>query len=265
MITCTTACSRHMERVIGVLHLQANKRYGYSKKGAPLYRFTPLSRTLTPAPGPAKVGFRRAREHAFRDVYVVVEYVEHAGGAPPTGAIGARALLVDVLGPLDAYAAGLLAIQYRHVGYRRARLCPSAIAPAQVAQKPGASTPRSPCTAARESTTGCEDAIYCTIDPEGCRDIDDAVGFVARSCASGSKSGGERERERTYELSVSITDVNACVAPGDAVDAYYQRQASSLYRPDGTVSNALPAALATDRCSLQPGVARRHFIDGFLR
>lgn len=86
-------------------------------------------------------------------------------------------------------------------------------------------------------------AILCTIDPEGCRDVDDAVSFLPgrKQCVVG----------------VHIADVSAHVPQGSALDRWFLEQPCSLYRPDGKVLHSLPEALSTDACSILADEPRR--------
>ncbi|HEX3769519.1 MAG TPA: VacB/RNase II family 3'-5' exoribonuclease, partial [Polyangiaceae bacterium] len=81
-----------------------------------------------------------------------------------------------------------------------------------------------------------------TIDPEDARDHDDAV-WVERS-----ERGG-------YRAWIAIADVSTYVTPGTAIDEEAKTRGCSIYLPDRAIP-MLPRALASNLCSLLPGVDR---------
>ena len=80
-----------------------------------------------------------------------------------------------------------------------------------------------------------------TVDPEGSRDLDQAVAVERR---------GEG-----YRVSYAIADVAAFVAPGGALDAETHRRGVTLYGPDGSVP-LHPPVLSAGAASLLPGQDR---------
>jgi exoribonuclease R len=84
-------------------------------------------------------------------------------------------------------------------------------------------------------------ALY-TVDPEGSRDLDQALGIERRP------GGG-------YRVSYAIADVAAFVTPGGALDAEAHRRGVTLYAPDRSVP-LHPEVLSTGAASLLPGQVR---------
>ena len=82
-----------------------------------------------------------------------------------------------------------------------------------------------------------------TIDPEGARDLDQAM-HIAR----------DPEREGGYVVHYAIADVAAFVSPGDPVDVEANRRGETLYGADSKVP-LHPTAISEDGCSgtLAPG------------
>lgn len=80
-----------------------------------------------------------------------------------------------------------------------------------------------------------------TIDPEDARDHDDAV-------------WAERQGEG-YRVWVAIADVSEYVQPGTALDTEARERGCTIYLPDRAIP-MLPAALASDLCSLLPDTDR---------
>jgi exoribonuclease R len=81
-----------------------------------------------------------------------------------------------------------------------------------------------------------------TIDPEGSRDLDQAL-HIARS-----PSGG-------FEVCYAIADVAAFVRPGDPIDAEAHRRGTTLYAPDRRTP-LHPPVLSEDAASLLPNEVR---------
>lgn len=82
---------------------------------------------------------------------------------------------------------------------------------------------------------------FVTIDPGDARDFDDAV--CVEECPEG------------WRLYVAVADVSHFVTGGGVIDASAAERAQSVYLPDRAL-HMLPTALATDLCSLAPGVDR---------
>ncbi|MBU5423244.1 RNB domain-containing ribonuclease [Cellulomonas hominis] len=87
----------------------------------------------------------------------------------------------------------------------------------------------------RDDATG---VPFVTIDPEGSRDLDQAVHLERRGPG--------------YRLRYAIADVAAWVRPGGALDAEARRRVVTLYAPDGRVP-LHPPALSEGAASLLPG------------
>jgi ribonuclease R len=120
----------------------------------------------------------------------------------------------------------------------------------------------------REDYTG---SPVITVDPEGARDHDDAVGLLPSPEGSGAP----------FRLAVHIADVAHYVPGGGAVDAEARRRGTSVYFP-GYCIPMLPEVLSSGACSLLPGELRLthsvvmdfdaqgrrtsfHFADGAIR
>jgi exosome complex exonuclease DIS3/RRP44 len=85
----------------------------------------------------------------------------------------------------------------------------------------------------------------CSVDPPGCRDIDDAL--HARRLPGG-----------TWEVGVHIADVTAFLAPGTAMDVEAAARGTSTYLVQKRI-DMLPKPLTEDICSLRGGVERLAF------
>ena len=87
------------------------------------------------------------------------------------------------------------------------------------------------------------DTIF-TIDPPGCKDVDDAFSV-------------HENEDGTYAVGVHIADVSCFVSDGDLVDQNAEARACSFYAADKDISSPmLPTTLSHNLCSLLPGQTR---------
>eukprot|EP00873_Tetraselmis_striata_P021093 jgi/Tetstr1/441357/TSEL_029608.t1 len=110
--------------------------------------------------------------------------------------------------------------------------------------------PRLPWTVSEEdrAEAGREDMrdiCVCSVDPPGCKDIDDAL--HARELPNGN-----------WELGVHIADVTRFMEPDSAMDLEAARRGTSVYLVDRRI-DMLPKALTEDICSLRADVERLTF------
>lgn len=85
----------------------------------------------------------------------------------------------------------------------------------------------------------------CSVDPPGCKDIDDAL-----SC--------DRLPNGNFRVGVHIADVTHFVHPESAIDREAQKRCTTVYLVDRR-TDMLPSLLTTDLCSLREGVLRYTF------
>uniref|UniRef100_A0AC35UGB3 RNB domain-containing protein n=1 Tax=Rhabditophanes sp. KR3021 TaxID=114890 RepID=A0AC35UGB3_9BILA len=88
--------------------------------------------------------------------------------------------------------------------------------------------------------------LVCSVDPDGCTDIDDAL--HCRWDATKNR----------WEVGVHIADVTAFVKPGTAIDREAQSRSTSVYLCDRRI-DMLPILLSGNLCSLMPDVERYAF------
>jgi ribonuclease R len=84
---------------------------------------------------------------------------------------------------------------------------------------------------------------FCTIDPIGAKDHDDAIYFD----------------DKNFILYVAIADVSAYVTPNSELDRFARKRATSVYMPH-KVLPMLPVSLSNDLCSLKPDVKRLAYV-----
>lgn len=137
----------------------------------------------------------------------------------PTSAADARRVDADVRAGLDAL---------------RAELDVPAAFPAEVLAEVAAVRQAGPAGDRVDAT----DVPLVTLDPEGSRDLDQAVHLERRGAG--------------YRLRYAIADVAAWVRPGGAIDAEARRRVVTLYAPDGRTP-LHPPELSEGVASLLPG------------
>ena len=84
-----------------------------------------------------------------------------------------------------------------------------------------------------------------TIDPEGAKDLDDALSIKLND-------------DGTYDVGIHIADVSYHVKPNTALDRDARKRATSVYLVQRVVP-MLPPALSEELCSLVPGAERLAF------
>ncbi|TKR80691.1 hypothetical protein L596_014723 [Steinernema carpocapsae] len=90
------------------------------------------------------------------------------------------------------------------------------------------------------------DIVVCSVDPEGCTDIDDAL-----HCRPGAETN-------TYEVGVHIADVTNFVRPKTAMDTEAEKRGTTVYLCDRRI-DMLPDLLSGNLCSLREHVERYAF------
>lgn len=143
----------------------------------------------------------------------------------PTAADDARRVDADVRAGLDALRAEL-DVPAAFPDDVRAEVA-SVLASGPAAVPPGA-----------PERVDATDVPFVTVDPEGSRDLDQAVHLERRGAG--------------YRLRYAIADVAAWVRPGGAVDAEARRRVVTLYAPDGRTP-LHPPELSEGAASLLPG------------
>src|SRR5207253_4486329 len=80
----------------------------------------------------------------------------------------------------------------------------------------------------------CDKEIF-SIDPPGCRDVDDALHI--------------EKKDKTSVIGIHIADVSEWVTPDSAIDLYARQRMTSVYLPKKT-HHMLPPELSENYCSL---------------
>ncbi|XP_015737379.1 helicase with zinc finger domain 2 isoform X1 [Coturnix japonica] len=95
----------------------------------------------------------------------------------------------------------------------------------------------------KENLRDCRSYLTFTVDPQGARDLDDAISV--------------RDLGQHYEIGIHIADVASIIPKGSAVDLEAKRRGVSYYAPEQEPVHMLPPRVSGDICSLLPQKDRR--------
>ncbi|KFP51150.1 Helicase with zinc finger domain 2, partial [Cathartes aura] len=95
----------------------------------------------------------------------------------------------------------------------------------------------------KENLKDCRSYVTFTVDPQGARDLDDAVSV--------------RDLGRHYEIGIHIADVAGIIAKGSALDLEAKKRGVTYYAPNQEPLCMFPPHISQDVCSLLPQKDRR--------
>lgn len=197
----------------GIIELASKTLYGMTSRNVPIYLFRPFDRRYPPF----RVGCSE-RDRTVNRLAIVAFEDWTAGQTLPRGA------LVQLLGVAGDFNAERIALQHTASPFWSHKAFmghPIHIAP-----------PKRPLLDASDGWT------LCNVDPAGCRDIDDVIGF------------------RGDEVVICIADVDAVVQADTTLDHYASLTAQTIYEGGVAVRPMLPPTLSEGICSLIPGEIR---------
>lgn len=198
---------RNNNKIVGVLCMNKNIKYGFNAKGNPYYLFQPLN--------PKYPNFYVASKNKCKKkIYVVIQFLRwEVSDKHPIG------MITDEIGEIDninnEYQALLYKnnLQYSKTKFTAFKLKNDMKKDLQLQyEKP--------------------QYYVFSIDPEGCKDIDDAFHY--------------KETDEFYEIGVHITDITKYIT---TLDIHKINQCSSIYLPNG-IKHLLPELYSEDLCSL---------------
>jgi len=205
-----------MNKIVGILELASKYRYGLSKRGHPLYLFRPYNIDL-----PDYVVGSTERDTSVNRIAIIEATPELSHGTDKP-----RGNLLRFLGPVGDYEAERIALLEHYCPYKQGPSIPSDSKEFKDRE-------------VLDESTG-----WTTfhIDPAGCRDIDDALAWHAKS--------------KTW--AITIADASAAVPVGSEVDKTAQAMGATFYDLEGrALRPMLPAAISEDTASLIPGQERK--------
>ncbi|NXP02449.1 HELZ2 Helicase, partial [Thinocorus orbignyianus] len=96
---------------------------------------------------------------------------------------------------------------------------------------------------AKENLKDCRSYLTFTVDPQGARDLDDAISV--------------RDLGRQYEIGIHIADVAGIIPKGSALDLEAKKRGVTYYAPNQEPLCMFPPHISQDVCSLLPQKDRR--------
>ncbi|NXQ18152.1 HELZ2 Helicase, partial [Peucedramus taeniatus] len=115
--------------------------------------------------------------------------------------------------------------------------------PAAVTRESAKYTSNSNINLTKETRKDCRNYMTFTIDPQGARDLDDAISV--------------RDLGRHYEIGIHIADVAGIIPKGSALDLEAKKRGVTFYAPMQEPLCMFPPKISQDVCSLLPQKDRR--------
>jgi exoribonuclease R len=205
----------------GLLDLKSRTKYGMTSRNVPIYLFYPFDKRYPPF----RVGC--SEKDVTQNRLALVEFSDFTkSDIFPRGNL---VRLIGVSGDLDAEKEALA----------------HTVSPYCKTEGKLSSSILSSMLPTRDSEYHSHQLIdegYMTvnIDPEGCKDIDDAVSFKLLKCGS-------------WDCIISIADVDAVVREGSPIDEYAKSTLQTVYDSGHPVKPMLPPIISESMCSLVPG------------
>ena len=215
----------------GVLDIKSKYLYGLNKKGVPIYKFHPNDSKYPPfyvASNYLKTFNKLSNSNKFtNNIYVYVKYKHWAINSKYP--VGTCEQVIGEIGDINAeynhllYDHGLIHKSYRNIN--------TSISMNKLTNK----------------CVDCTNDLLFSVDPLGCKDIDDVIGI--------KKILDNTSSNILYQISIHISDVDLFVKENSELDRQAYKRGSSVYAPHKQI-NMLPNELSTDLCSLLPNKKR---------
>lgn len=205
-----------MQLLVGVIELTSKYRYGLTSRGAPLYLFKPYD------PDMSDLIVGSTERDLSRNQIAVVE-------VPAESKHLDRGSLLRLIGPVGDFQAEKEALLLHYAGSKHK----ATGAEAEVDTSDDEN--RMPLSA----ETGW---VTFHIDPPGCRDVDDAIGY----------------HKETRTWAITIADAAAAVPVDSAIDQVAKAIGATFYDLEGrALKPMLPPAISEAEASLLPGCRKR--------
>jgi exosome complex exonuclease DIS3/RRP44 len=215
--------SRNKQHIVGILYLNLNQKYGFTKRGIPIIKFTPLSNKFPTFMVPSK-----SRERVAQLCVISFNKWETNNKHP----IGQIEKLIGRVGDLNNEIQGIL---YKNkmcpLGKSKQRRKQNILSEEQIQSHPWIESES-------ESSTSHYETI--SIDPEGCRDIDDAFHV-------------KQIDESNIEIGIHIADVASRLDLENLKCCFF----SSIYFDGGKQENMLNDDFTYTVASLGNGEVKR--------
>ena len=220
MVTNIIERNKLSKTIVGILDTTSKIKYGFTKKNVPIYIFRP-----TDSRYPSFYVASKTRMNKM-NVYGIIEYSKWENSSKyPNGNC------LDIIGYINEeeneyqHLLWLYHLQYPNLNHKYKQV-DSPIIPTK-------------------DRTDLRELPIMSIDPEGCKDIDDAFHYLEIS-------------ENHYQLGIHIADVSYFIEEDSELDKKIQERLTSVYAPHKTV-NMLPNIYSDNICSLLPNQDRYAF------
>lgn len=209
--------------IVGTVELTNKSKYGLTKRGIPMYLFTPYDKKYPHF----IVGC--SEKDTTRNMIGLIKFEKWSNGVPNgVPSVFPRGALQQLIGPSGDFNAEQKALIWQACPYKWPNYDYSPL------QK---ETPKD----TRRTMLG---GYTFNIDPEGCKDVDDVFTF-------------ELFHNNIWTVTITISDVASYVEDGSPVDIMASLIGQTLYSPEGNVLRPmLPAVYSEETCSLKKGAHR---------
>lgn len=207
--------------IAGTLQLASKVRYGLTSRGVPLFRFIPYDSSI----GPFAVGCQT--RDLFYNIHAIVEPSEKEDSQKSASSLLPKANLVQTFGPCSIESEKqILLFTYAYNNCKEFRK----YLPPQTLTTPDLS----------KYSTMPKDSYTFHIDPQGCKDVDDALTILPLSTDS-------------YKVWIHITDVASWIPETSTFDKDAYLRSTSFYTPLGVCSAPMLAPYISENyASLLP-------------
>lgn len=205
---------RNLSYIVGTLFLNKNTKFGKNGKGHPYYLFAPLNQKYPNF-------YVASKRKEKTKIYVVIQFSRwNVTDKYPYGSI------IEEIGQTDIINNEYKAVLYKNnLQYKRFKVNKFKL--------------KSDIKKDNELQNIKPDYHVFSIDPEGCRDIDDAFHY--------------KETENEYQIGIHITDISEYIT---LLELPNIKQSSSIYLPN-EIKHLLPEIYSEDLCSLIKGRIRK--------
>lgn len=220
MVTNIIEMNKLSKTIVGILDTTSKIKYGFTKKSVPIYIFRPTDSRYPPFYVASKTRMNKM------NVYAIIEYSKWENRSKyPNGNC------LDIIGNINEeeneyqHLLWLYHLQYPNLNHKYKKV----------------DIPIIP----TKDRVDLRDLPIMSIDPEGCKDIDDAFHYLEIS-------------KDHYQLGIHIADVSHFIEEDSELDKKIQERLTSVYAPHKTV-NMLPNIYSDNICSLLPNQDRYAF------
>ena len=199
----------------GILYVHSKMLYGTNKKNMPIYLFKPDNWKLPDFYVASNI--KNKRKNLYTNIYCTINYVRwDVDKKLPTGSINQIIGDVGIFEHENEYILHKHNLYFNNINKKKLSINEEI---------------------KLEKRLDLRDKFVLSIDPEGCKDIDDAIHI--------------NETISGYEVGIHIADVSHFIKENTELDEVLKNRLTSIYAPHKTI-NMLPDKLSNGLCSLLP-------------